>query len=236
MRIEILTEDKSGSVAVESLVRQICYGEKVNADLYVRPHRGCGSLPMDWSQRPAKFAAALLDLLPAKCRAYNNVLKGTDTILIVVMDSDNNDPEELKSKLYKVCSKCAPDLKCVIGLCVEEIESWLLGDKKAILQAYPNADISALNEYTQDSICGTWEQLCRVVCPDNCERIIDVGYPAIGEYKARWSRVISRYMLPENNVSPSFRAFRRTLIGALQASRPEGATPVRKPKIHTRTF
>lgn len=235
MRIEILAEDKSGSVAVERLVRQICIAEKIDADLYIRPHRGCGSLPLDWSQRPGKFASALLDLLPAKCRAYNSALKGTDTILIVVMDSDDKNPEELRSTLYNVCRKCAPDLKSVVGLCVEEVESWLLGDKEAILEAYPEADMEALSNYKQDSICGTWEALCKVVCPDTCERIINIGYPAIGEYKARWSRVISKYMKPENNVSPSFKQFRRALIASLKPV-PNLNTNTHKPHVHTRTF
>lgn len=215
MRIEILTEDKSGSVAVERLVKRICSKRGVDADIYVRPHRGCGCLPNDWNQKPPKFSGALLDLLPAKCRAYNSVLKGTDAILIVVMDSDDNDPEALKSKLNLVCSKYAPDIKQVIGLCVEEVESWLLGDRTAILKAYPASDTKALDSYIQDSICGTWEQLCKVVCPDTYNRVIEIGYPAIGEYKAKWSNRISRYMLPENNVSPSFREFRDKLISIL---------------------
>ena len=232
MRIEILTEDKSGSVAVEHLVRMICLEEGISAELYVRPHRGCGSLPQDWSSRPPKFASALLDLLPAKCRAYNKALKGTDTVLVVVMDSDDHDPEELKKELGIVARKFAPDLKAVIGLCVEEVESWLLGDHEAIAKAYPYYDKKALEEYRQDSVCGTWEALCRVVCPDTCDRIIDIGYPAIGEYKARWSKVISKYMKPGNNVSPSFRSFRKTLICTVKLN----GNPVRKPKVHTRTF
>ena len=110
MRIEILTEDKSGSVAVERLIKQICLTEGIDADLYVRPHRGCGSLPQDWSEKPHKFASALLELLPAKCRAYNEALKGTDTVLIVIMDSDDHDPEDLKKELSLVCRKYATDI------------------------------------------------------------------------------------------------------------------------------
>ncbi|MCR5803983.1 MAG: DUF4276 family protein [Clostridia bacterium] len=232
MRIEILTEDKSGSVVIEKLVRQICLAEGIDADLYVRPHRGCGSLPMDWSERPHKFASALLELLPAKCRAYNAALKGTDSVLIVVMDSDDHDPEELKKQLGLVCRKFAPDIKSVIGLCVEEVESWILGDRQAIEKAYPYYDKKALDEYKQDSVCGTWEALCKVVCPDTYERIIDIGYPAIGEYKARWSKAVSRYMLPENNISPSFKSFRKTFIYSVKLDK----EPVKRPKVHTRTF
>lgn len=232
MRIEILTEDKSGSVAVEKLIRLICINEGIDADLYVRPHRGCGSLPQNWSEKPHRFASSLLELLPAKCRAYNDALKNTDSVLIVVMDSDDNDPEELKKQLSLVCNKYAPDLKSVIGLCVEEVESWLLGDHEAIACAYPDYDKKALEEYTQDSVCGTWEALCKVVCPDTYDRIIDIGYPAIGEYKARWSKSISRYLKPENNASPSFKAFRKSFLYAVKM----GSGSVKKPKVHTRTF
>jgi len=232
MRIEILTEDKSGSVAVEKLIRLICLNEGIDADLYVRPHRGCGSLPQDWSVKPHRFASALLELLPAKCRAYNEALKGTDAVLIVIMDSDDNDPDVLKRELSLVCQKYAPDLKAVIGLCIEEVESWLLGDHEALEKAYPDYDREALAAYKQDSVCGTWETLCRVVCPDTCERIIDIGYPAIGEYKARWSKAITRYLKPENNLSPSFKAFRKSFLYSVKM----GNEPVKRPKVHTRTF
>ena len=60
MRIEILTEDKSGSVVVERAARSICEGVGVEADIKVRPHRGCGSLPKDPDVKPLPFASSLL--------------------------------------------------------------------------------------------------------------------------------------------------------------------------------
>ena len=75
MRIEILTEDKSGAVVVERSVERICEAQGAKAQVNVRPHRGCGSLPKDGNEKPAKFASSLLDLLPAKLRAYNNVYR-----------------------------------------------------------------------------------------------------------------------------------------------------------------
>lgn len=229
MHIEILTEDKSGATVVDRLVSRIVKNEGVSADISVRPHRGCGSLPQDPMARPAKFASSLLDLLPAKCRAYNEVYRGTDTILIVIMDSDDNDPDLLRRELYNTCRRFAPDLRSVIGLCTEEIEAWLLGDAGALLKAYPEADTDTLEEYVQDSVCGTWEMLCRVICPDTCEDIIDIGYPAIGHYKAKWAQEISEYMEPENNISPSFVNFKLAF-----------KTAVRKPEpiagVHRRSF
>ena len=67
----------------------------------------------------------------------------------------------------------------------------------------------------QDSVCGTWEILCRAIS-ENAEELIEIGYPAIGHYKALWAENISKYMLPQKNVSPSFNTFKMALITALK--------------------
>ena len=100
MLIEILSEDKSGAVVVERSVERICDAQGTKAQVNVRPHRGCGSLPKEPDAKPAKFASSLLDLLPAKLRAYNAVYRGEEIILIITMDTDNNDPETLRKEIY----------------------------------------------------------------------------------------------------------------------------------------
>ncbi|MCR5615297.1 MAG: hypothetical protein K6F45_03940 [Saccharofermentans sp.] len=219
MIIEILSEDKSGSYVVSREVKQICGKAGVKTEINVRPHRGCGSFPKDMDAKPAKFASSLLDLLPAKCRAYNSVYGGKDLILIVVMDSDDKDPQTLRSEIYDCARKYAPDVRSVVGLCTEEIEAWMLGDRKALLKAYPDADVSVLDSYEQDSVCGTWEVLCHAISEDYDE-LIDIGYPAIGHYKAQWALEISKYMEPESNVSPSFTTFKYALETALKNPKP----------------
>lgn len=244
MHIEILTEDKSGAVVVKRLTERICELEGVEASIAVRPHRGCGNFPKMPDEKPPKFASALLDLLPAKCRAYNSVYKNTDTILVVVMDSDDHNPDELRAALYSMCKQYAPNVRSVVGLCTEEIEAWLLGDSAAIYSAYPESSPEFLSRYVQDSICGTWETLCKVVCPDTYESIIDIGYPAIGHYKARWAEEISLFMEPMNNVSPSFNNYRMSLVTAMRNNKPipdKGATQstfknADGRNIHRRTF
>jgi len=233
MHIEILTEDKSGSVVVERLTRQIAQAAGVDADISVRPHRGCGSLPKDWEATPPRFAGSLLDLLPAKCRAYNKVYGSTDAILVVVMDSDDKDPVELRRNLYIVCHKYCPDIRTVIGISTEEIEAWLLSDPKAILKAYPESDMNALSDYVQDSVCGTWEVLCKVTYPKTYKSIIDIGYPAIGNYKSNWANKISEYMDISVNTSPSFLNYKNSLEAAFKVR-----SPLRGPgkSVHTRSF
>jgi len=207
MRFEVLTEDRSGAVVVNRLMDRIVGALVSDYVISVRPHRGRGDLPGNPFQKPKPDASGLLDLLPAKLRAYDRVYAGSDFILVVVMDSDDYNPGELKDKLISICKKHAPSLRFVIGLCVEETESWLLGDEQALLKAYPEADLSILKNYEQDSICGTWEVLCRSILGNKADRLIKIGYPAIGQYKHEWALHISEYMDPARNVSPSFKRF-----------------------------
>ena len=215
MLIEILSEDKSGAIVVERLSERITESEGIKAQVNVHPHRGCGSLPKDMTAKPPKFANSLLDLLPSELRAYNKIYAGKDIILIIAMDSDDKDPQALRQEIYSVASKFAPDIRSVVGISTEEIEAWVLGDKSAIIEAYPDTNKDVLDSYVQDSVCGTWEILCRAVS-DNAEELIDIGYPAIGHYKALWTENISKYMLPQRNVSPSFNTFKMALITALK--------------------
>ena len=215
MLIEILSEDKSGAVVVERLAERITANEGLDCVVNVHPHRGCGSLPKDMTAKPPKFASSLLDLLPAQLRAYNKVYGGKDIILIIAMDSDDNDPQQLRQEIYSCAAKFAPDIRSVVGISTEEIEAWVLGDRNAIYDAYPDCNKKILDSYEQDSVCGTWEILCRAIS-DNAEELIDIGYPAIGHYKALWTENISRYMLPQRNVSPSFNTFKMALITALK--------------------
>ena len=233
MHIEILTEDKSGAKVVEKLTRQICATSGRDVDISVRPHRGCGSIPHNPDEKPPRFASALLDLLPAKCRAYNSVYGNTDACLVVVMDSDDHDPDELRKRLYEITHRYAPDLRSVIGLCTEEVEAWILGDAKAVLTAYPDANPDGFDDYVQDSVCGTWEQLCKIVCPDNYEDVMEVGYPAIGHYKAKWAEAIAPFMEAERNISPSFINYKMAFNAALTKPGPVKGT---FPTHHRRSF
>ena len=215
MLIEILSEDKSGAVVVERLAERIVANEGLDVQVNVHPHRGCGSLPKDMTARPPRFASSLLDLLPSELRAYNKIYAGKDLILIIALDSDDKDPQALRQEIYTVASKFAPDIRSIVGISTEEIEAWILGDKQAIYDAYPDCNKEILDSYEQDSVCGTWEVLCRAIS-DNAEELIEIGYPAIGHYKALWAETISKYMLPQKNVSPSFNTFKMALITALK--------------------
>ncbi|MBO4927246.1 MAG: hypothetical protein J5379_03225 [Clostridiales bacterium] len=216
IRVEILSEDRSGGVVLERLTRCILREYTSRFSCYLRPHRGCGYWPSDPTAKPEPLAAGLLELLPAKLRAYDKVYAGTQTIVIVCIDSDDKDPAELLSKLKATCRQFGPGIRTVIAISVEEMESWMLADRNAILLAYPDADMERWEQYEQDSVCGTWEVLCDVLLQEHSARIKRIGYPAIGQYKATWAEKISKYMLPSNNRSPSFKQYELALSGAVK--------------------
>jgi len=216
MHFEVLTEDKSGGIVVETLIRKMALARFPDFSLTLRPHRGKGDIPENPYAKPGRFASGLLDLLPAKLRAYDRVYAGSDFTLVVIMDSDNLSFAEVHDLLSVYALRYAPGLSHVIGVCVEETESWLLADHQAILSAYPDADRHVLSSYEQDSICGTWEVLCRAILRERAPSLIRVGYPAIGQYKYEWAEKISPYLDPERNSSPSFLEFAREFSAVMR--------------------
>lgn len=210
MHIEVLTEDRSGVPVARALIPALLKEAKSDATFSVRPHRGKGYLPKDLSSRPAKFASGLLELLPAKCRAYEKA--GGVDVLVVVIDADHDDPSWLYRSLEMTVRQFAPSISFVFGIAVEEMESWLLGDKEAVLAAYPKADQKVIDRYEQDSLVGTWEVLCRAIYKDKAKDIIAEGYPTTGQYKHEWATMIAPHLDPKRNKSESFQRFRQTFL------------------------
>ena len=91
---------------------------------------------------------------------------------------------------------------------MEEGEAWFLGDISAIKAAYPKAKNNVLNNYKNDSICGTWELLAEAVFTGGLRALKKEDKQAVGREKSIWAQKITPYMNVEQNVSPSFRYFR----------------------------
>jgi hypothetical protein len=215
MHLEVLVEDRSGGTVADALLQRLLVaGVHTFA---IRPHRGKGEFPRDPLGQPDRMSAGLLDLLPAKLRAYAAVLDPSSNLVVVLMDSDEEDPATLRADLDRLCDRFAPGLPRVVALSTEEIEAWLLGDPEALLAAYPDADRKTLAEYRQDSVCGTWEHLARVLLREQAPALIRSGYPLVGIRKHEWADAISPQLDPARNRSPSFRRFSADLAGALEA-------------------
>lgn len=224
MRVEVLCEDRSSVPVMEAWVGDLLQarGLRDQCTVQVHAHRGKGYLPKDWQAPVRVESAGLLDLLPAKLRAYSAYqakalslsperarATGYEAIfLVVVLDSDRDNVDDLYGRIESCVRKEGQGLIYTVAISVEEMESWLLGDLPALEQAFPDYDRKAYARYEQDSICGTWEQLCRVIeGPERAETLIPVGYPAIGSYKAAWAEAMAPYLTIAANRSPSFKLF-----------------------------
>lgn len=210
LQIEVLSEDSSSIAVLRALIPAMLAEVAVLAQIAYRPHRGKGYWYDDTAKRPQKLASGLLELLPAKCRAYAKA--GGVDLLLVVLDADADDPNRLYRQMEAVVRRFAPSLPFVFGIAVEEMESWLLGDRAAILAAYPTADVRVLNHYHQDSIVGTWEVLCRSLYGHDARQIMQAGYPVVGQYKHEWASAIAGHLDARRNKSASFQRFRETLL------------------------
>jgi hypothetical protein len=126
----------------------------------------------------------------------------------VVVDLDSRDCQALKQELLAVADACAPRPNTLFRIAIEEMEAWLLGDRQALLAAYPEAKIRFLDGYIQDSICGTWETLANAVYPGGAKALKALPYPVIGAEKHRWARDITPRLSIEANTSRSVQVFR----------------------------
>ena len=206
MHIEVLVEDSSGGKQLEILLPQIIgeFGEPHTWRIIV--YKGIGRLPKDLATKPDPAKRALLNRLGQVLPGYART-PGIDAVLVVV-DSDRRDCRQFLSELHAFLTECRPAPKTMFRLAVEEMEAWYLGDRPALLAAYPRAKTEVLGRYQQDSICGTWELLADAVHPGGSTAVKAAGWPLPGQIKHEWAKQITPRMNIEQNQSPSFRKLR----------------------------
>lgn len=215
MLLEVLCEDKSSVPVLNHILQKILQNYQFVNQIHIYPHRGKGKLPDNIKEKPKSSTSSLLDLLPAKIRAYDKSYKDEEIIFIVVLDLDDQNLSELYKSIEYVFRNESPNKYFVIGICIEEMEAWLLGDKEALLSAYPNANQNVLNQYQQDGIGHTWEILAEVILDQKADNLIEAGYPAVGIYKYHWAEKIAPYMQIHHNKSPSFQDFVKRMCQVL---------------------
>lgn len=211
MHLEVLVEDKSGSIVVRHLLHKI--KDALNHETFsfnIHPYKGIGKLPAGLKSSTEPRKRILLDQLPRLLQGYGRSLRGYGAVAVIV-DSDDKDCAELKKELNEILQNCDPKPTAVFCIAVEEIEAWLLGDKHAVLQAYPHAKKNILDEYNQDSICGTWEVLADSLCAEKAIGLKKLGIFEIGKRKIDWANHITPLIDLERNQSPSFQYFVRKI-------------------------
>ncbi len=199
MHFEVLAEDKSGSIALDIILKKILgpNDSKHKHTWDMHPYNGAGRIPKNLKPKTDPSKRILLDQLPRLLRGYGKSLQSyPSAAVIVVVDLDDRNCEQFKQELVDVLNACEPCPTTLFGIAIEESEAWLLGDRDAVKKAYPKAKDSVLNKYKQDSICGTWEVLARAV------------HPAATKAKREWAEKIAPFLDVDKNRSKSFQVFR----------------------------
>ncbi|QLZ68976.1 hypothetical protein FOLKNPGA_01756 [Legionella sp. PC1000] len=210
MHFEILVEDTSGKKLLDIIVPKII-GE--DHTYKVHAYKGIGKIPKNLNAKSDPQKRILLTNLPKLLQGYGQTYQGTryNVAIIVVCDLDKKNLTEFLSELNQVLNSCKHKPITRFCIAIEEGEAWFLGDIQAINQAYPKAKSSVLEQYVNDSICGTWEILADAIYPGGAQNLSKAGWVSIGTEKSNWAEKISPHMNLESNKSPSFKFFRDTL-------------------------
>ena len=202
MHIEVLVEDSSGARLLESLLPSIIGPIGEPHSWRIHEYKGIGRLPQGLKASSDPSKRALLNQLPRLLSGYGKT-PGIDAV-VVVLDTDDRDCRSFLAELNDLLRKCPTPPRALFRLAIEEMEAWLLGDRPALLDAYPKAKREVLGRYQQDSICGTWEVMADAVYPGGSAAIKTAGWPLPGQVKHEWAERIGPKMDVENNQSPSF--------------------------------
>ena len=207
MHFEILVEDVSGKIALESILEKILGPNRQDHTYKIIPYKGIGHIPKDLRGTTDPQKRILLDRLPKLLRGYGKSLQDFPAAVVVVVDLDDKDCLVFKQEMLDILDDCNPQPTTLFRIAIEEGEAWLLGDRNAVTAAYPRAKERVLNTYAQDSICGTWEKLADAVYPGGSQKLKQLGWPHTGQAKCEWAKNIAPRLDVEANQSRSFQVF-----------------------------
>lgn len=216
MHFEILVEDASGKIALESIFEKILTPNGQDHSYKIISYKGIGRIPKDLRGKTDPQKRILLDRLPKLLRGYGKSLQDFPAAVVVVVDLDDKDCLVFKQEMLDILNACNPQPTTLFRIAIEECEAWLLGDRNAVKAAYPHAQEKVLNAYAQNSICGTWEKLADSIYPGGSQKLKQLGWPYTGQAKCEWANNIASRLDVESNQSRSFQIFRdgiRNLAG-----------------------
>lgn len=206
MHIEVLVEDSSGEKLLAQLLPQILGEQGAPHTWRLKAYKGIGRIPKGLTAKADPAKRILLDQLPRLLQGYGKA-PGIDAV-VVVLDTDRRDCKAFLQELKSLAASCNPAPPTLFRLAIEELEAWYLGDRAALLKAFPRAKRDVLDRYVQDSACGTWELLADAVHAGGAAAIKKAGWPLPGQLKHEWAEKIGPLMSLHQNASPSFEKFR----------------------------
>lgn len=206
MHIEVLVEDSSGERLLAQLLPKILGEQGAPHTWRLKAYKGIGRIPKGLTAKADPARRILLDQLPRLLQGYGKT-PGIDAV-VVVLDTDRRDCKAFLQELKSLADSCNPAPPTLFRLAIEEMEAWYLGDRAALLKAFPRAKRDVLDRYVQDSACGTWELLADAVHAGGAAAIKKAGWPLPGQLKHEWAEKIGPFMSLHQNASPSFGKFR----------------------------
>lgn len=114
---------------------------------------------------------------------------------VVMRDNDNADCRQVKARYVELCADSGRG-DTLIRLVCQELESWYLGDLRALAQCYgaPKIDSPALRKKFAD--------------PDGCQKpSMEIARRLPGFQKGSAARDMAAHLTPEHNRSRSFQTF-----------------------------
>ena len=209
MHFEILVEDQSGKKALEVIIPKII-GD--NHTFKVIAYKGIGRIPIGLKNGVDASKRILLDNLPKLLNGYGKSWRNFPFAVFVVCDLDDKCLKTFRQELISILDNCETKPETRFCIAIEEGEAWFLGDIVAVKSAYPSTKDSVLNNYENDSICGTWETLADAVYSGGASALKAKGWQTVGIEKSAWAKKIAPNMDVNNNKSPSFGYFRTKLL------------------------
>lgn len=206
MHIEVLVEDSSGEKLLAQLLPQILGEQGAPHTWRLKAYKGVGRIPKGLTAKADPAKRILLDQLLRLLQGYGKT-PGIDAV-VVVLDTDRRNCKAFLQELKSLAESCNPAPPTLFRLAIEEVEAWYLGDRAALLKAFPRARREVLDRYAQDSVCGTWELLADAVHAGGATAIKKAGWPLPGQLKHEWAEKIGPFMSLHQNASPSFGKFR----------------------------
>jgi len=211
VHIEVLVEDSSGKKLLEILIPKIIGRQGEPHTWRIHSYKGAGHIPPKLNAKGDPSRRILLDRLPGILAGYGRT-GGIDAV-VVVLDADRRNCRDFLSNLKSLLDGCRqPPKRTLFRLAIEEMEAWYLGDREALVRAFPRIKANVLKPYTQDEVCGAWEILADAVHPGGSLAVKKAGGPSPGRIKHEWAGKIGPFLDPGRNVSPSFCKFRDGLV------------------------
>jgi hypothetical protein len=169
-----LLEEKSMKITLEALIPKLKLSEHISYK-YIA-HSGKQDLEKS---------------IPIKLKGWNI----PHSYFIIVRDKDKEDGIALKRKLVRLCEEYGREMS-LVRIVVHELESWFLGDMKAIATAYNQQNIAKKQK----------QQKYRN--PDALEKPSQEMQRIIGDYrKPVAAEKIAPYLDIDHNQSSSFNCF-----------------------------